>query len=149
MRLCNPNPNSAQNSAWISFSSSLNFSESFAFAASKSSALQPMPTCVEINFWAPHAIDAMMSPYSCICSMAWSFQAIDATLLPRQRRFDGVEVHEGPRSISQDSLTHWLISTQILTSARFSSSKGASSFFPALKSSIFFSFGSDAVWPRT
>ena len=32
---------------------------------------------------------------SCVCSMAWSFQAIDATLSPRPRRLDGVEVHEG------------------------------------------------------
>ena len=36
--------------------------------------------------------------------MAWSFQAIDATLFPRPRRLDGVEVH--------GNLTHWLISTQ-------------------------------------
>jgi hypothetical protein len=47
--------------------------------------------------------------------MAWSFQAIDATLSPRPRRFDGVEVHKGPRNISQDNLTHWLISTQATT----------------------------------
>ena len=45
--------------------------------------------------------------------MAWSFQAIDATLSPRPRRFDGVEVHKGPRNISQDNLTHWLIYTQV------------------------------------
>ena len=32
---------------------------------------------------------------SCVCLMAWSFQAIDATLSPRPRRLDGVEVHEG------------------------------------------------------
>ena len=33
---------------------------------------------------APHAVDAMLSPYlrSCVRSMAWSFQAIDATLSP-------------------------------------------------------------------
>ena len=34
-------------------------------------------TCVEIKFRAP--IDCLRS---CVCSMAWSFQAIDATLLP-------------------------------------------------------------------
>ena len=46
--------------------------------------------------------------------MAWRFYAIDATLSPWQRRLDGVEAHEGPRNISQDNLTHWLISTQEL-----------------------------------
>ena len=40
---------------------------------------------------------------SCVCSMAWSFQAIDATLSPRSRRLDG------------DNITHWLISTQLRT----------------------------------
>ena len=35
---------------------------------------------------------------SCVCSMAWSFQAIDATLSPRPRRLDGVEVREGPET---------------------------------------------------
>ena len=44
---------------------------------------------------------------SCVCSMAWSFQAINAT-----------EVHEGPRNISQDNLTHWLISTQVRLQGR-------------------------------
>ena len=43
--------------------------------------------------------------------MAWRFHAIDATLSPWPRRLDGVEAHEGPRNISQDNLTHWLIST--------------------------------------
>ena len=32
---------------------------------------------------------------SCVCSMAWNFQAIDATLSPWPRRLDGVEVHKG------------------------------------------------------
>merc|ERR1719487_1115176 len=49
---------------------------------------------------------------SCVCAMAWRFHAIDATLSPWPRRLDGVEAHEGPRNISQDNLTHWLISTQ-------------------------------------
>ena len=40
-----------------------------------------------------------------VCSRAWSFQAIDATLSPSPRRSDGVEVH--------DNLSHWLISTQV------------------------------------
>ena len=34
---------------------------------------------------------------------------------PRHRRdiwLDGVEAHEGPRNMSQDNRTHWLISTQ-------------------------------------
>ena len=44
--------------------------------------------------------------------MAWRFHAIDATLSPWPRRLDGVEAHEGPRNISQDNPTHWLISTQ-------------------------------------
>jgi len=44
--------------------------------------------------------------------MAWSFQAIDATLSPWPRRLDGVEAHEGPRNISQDDLTPRVISTQ-------------------------------------
>ena len=51
-------------------------------------------TCVEIKFRAPHAIDATFSP--------------------RPRRLDGVEAHEGPHNISQDNLTHRLISTQVL-----------------------------------
>ena len=50
---------------------------------------------------------------SCVCAMAWRFHAIDATLSPWPRRLDGVEAHEGPRNISQDNLTHWLISTQV------------------------------------
>ena len=45
--------------------------------------------------------------------MAWRFHAIDATLSPWPCRLDGVEAHEGPRNISQDNLTHWLISTQV------------------------------------
>merc|ERR1711903_15288 len=49
---------------------------------------------------------------SCVCAMAWRFRAIDATLSPWPRRLDGVEAHEAPRNISQDNLTHWLISTQ-------------------------------------
>ena len=28
---------------------------------------------------------------------------------PSTRRLDGVEVHKGPRNISQDTVTHWLI----------------------------------------
>ena len=50
---------------------------------------------MEIEFQAPHAIDAMLSPWP--------------------RRLDGVEAHEGPRNISQDNLTHLLISTQLST----------------------------------
>ena len=50
--------------------------------------------CVEIKLRTPHAIDA--------------------TLSPCPRRLDGVEVHDGPRNISQDNLTLWLISTQAL-----------------------------------
>ena len=38
-------------------------------------------TCVEIKLQAAHAIDAMLLR-SCVCSMAWSFWAIDATLAP-------------------------------------------------------------------
>ena len=45
--------------------------------------------------------------------MAWSFQAIDATLSPWPRRLDGVEAHKGLRNNSRDNLTHWLISTQV------------------------------------
>ena len=71
-------------------------------------------TCVEIKFRAPTP-STRCCLRSCVCSMAWSFQAIDATLSPRPRRFDGVEVHKGPRNISQDNLTHWLISTQATT----------------------------------
>jgi len=51
---------------------------------------------------------------NCICSMAWRFHAIDATLSPSPRLLDGVEVHEGLSNSSQDNLTHWLISTQVL-----------------------------------
>ena len=47
---------------------------------------------------------------NCICSTAWRFHAIDATLSPLQRLLDGVEVHEGFSNSSQDNLTHWLIS---------------------------------------
>ena len=50
---------------------------------------------------------------NCICSMAWSFHAIDATLSPSPRLLDGVEVRKGLRNSSQDNLTHWLISTQV------------------------------------
>ena len=32
---------------------------------------------------------------------------------PSTRRLDGVEVHKGPRNISQSNVTHWLISTQV------------------------------------
>ena len=45
--------------------------------------------------------------------MAWRFHAIDATSSPWTRRLDGVEAHEGPRNISQDTLTHWLIFAQV------------------------------------
>ena len=48
------------------------------------------PTCVEIKFsGAHHAVDAA----TCfrVCSMAWRFHAIDATLSPWPRRLDGVE----------------------------------------------------------
>ena len=48
---------------------------------------------------------------SCVCAMAWNFQAIDATLSPWPRRLDGVEVHKGLRNNSHNR-THWLISTQ-------------------------------------
>ena len=51
---------------------------------------------------------------NCICSMAWRFHAIDATLSRSPRLLDGVEVHKGPHNSSQDNLTHWLISTQVL-----------------------------------
>ena len=43
--------------------------------------------------------------------MAWSFQAIDATMISLLRIIDGVEADEGPRNNPQN-LTHWLISTQ-------------------------------------
>ena len=33
---------------------------------------------------------------------------------PLVDRLDGVEAHEGPRNISQDKLSHWMISTQVL-----------------------------------
>ena len=56
-------------------------------------------TCVEITCRAPCRRDS-------VGSMAWSFQAIDATLSPRPRRLDGVDVHEGPRNISQDNDFH-------------------------------------------
>jgi hypothetical protein len=46
--------------------------------------------------------------------MAWRFHAIDATLSPSPRLLDGVEVHKGLRNSSQDNLTHWLISTQVV-----------------------------------
>ena len=36
-------------------------------------------SCVEIKFQAPHAINATSSPQLHLCSMAWSFHAIDAT----------------------------------------------------------------------
>ena len=42
---------------------------------------------VEIEFRAAYAIDPTL------CSMAWRFHAIDATLSPWPRRLDGVEVH--------------------------------------------------------
>ena len=32
---------------------------------------------------------------------------------PSTRRLDGVEVHKGPRNVSQSNVTHWLISTQV------------------------------------
>ena len=41
-----------------------------------------------------------------------SFHAIDAALSPELGLLDGVEVHEGLRNISRDTLTRWLISTQ-------------------------------------
>jgi hypothetical protein len=44
--------------------------------------------------------------------MAWQFHAIGATFSSRPCRLDGVGAHEGPHNISQDNLTHWLISTQ-------------------------------------
>ena len=62
-------------------------------------------------FWTPRAIDAISS-HHCVCSMAWRFHAIDATLSPSPRLLDGVEVHEGLSQYSQDNLTHCLISTQ-------------------------------------
>ena len=40
---------------------------------------------------------------SCVCSMAWSVRAIDATLPPWPRRLDGVEISR------RSNLTHWLI----------------------------------------
>jgi tRNA(Arg) A34 adenosine deaminase TadA len=52
--------------------------------------------CVETKFRAPTGIDG-------VCSMAWSFQAVDATSSPRSRRLDGVEVN----------LTHRSMSTQV------------------------------------
>ena len=39
---------------------------------------------MEIKFRAPHAIDATCFR-SCVCAMAWRFQAIDATLSPTPR----------------------------------------------------------------
>ena len=79
---------------------------SSSFGASRGTSPRPV---WKSNFGRPRCLR------SCVCSMAWSFQAIDATLSPRPRRFDGVEVHKGPRNISQDNLTHWLISTQATT----------------------------------
>ena len=38
--------------------------------------------------------------------------AIDAMFSPQLHLLDGVEVHEGLRNNSQDTLTHWLVSTQ-------------------------------------
>ena len=45
-------------------------------------------------------------PRNCICSMAWSFHAIDTRMPPFLRLLDGVQV---------DNLTHCLISTQAST----------------------------------
>ena len=66
--------------------------------------------CVEIKFWAPHAIDATLSPWP--------------------RRLDGVEVHKGLRNNSQDNLLHWLISTQACT--QDASASASTGFFRAL-----------------
>merc|ERR1719487_2007865 len=49
---------------------------------------------------------------SCVCSMAWSFQAMDATLSPVTASVRWRGGSRSPRNISQDNLTHWLISTQ-------------------------------------
>ena len=40
-----------------------------------------MATCVEIKFQAPHDHEEL-ALRRCVCSMTWSFQAIDATLSP-------------------------------------------------------------------
>ena len=45
--------------------------------------------CVEIKLWASRAIDATRFP-NCVCSMAWRFHAINATLSPWPRRLDRV-----------------------------------------------------------
>ena len=55
-------------------------------------------TCVEIKCRAPTP-STRCRLRSCVCSMAWSFQAVDATLSPRPRRLDGVDVYEGPRTM--------------------------------------------------
>ena len=47
--------------------------------------------------------------------MVCRFHAIDARLPPFLRLLDGVQVDERLRNISQDNLTHWLISTQATT----------------------------------
>ena len=53
-----------------------------------------------------HAIDATRRSCNCICSMAWSFYAIDATLPSQLLQLDGVEVHEGLRNNSQDTASN-------------------------------------------
>ena len=58
--------------------------------AAVSREMSDLAACVEINFQAP----SRRRLRSCVCSMARSFQAIDATLSPLTRRLDGVEVHE-------------------------------------------------------
>ena len=71
-----------------------------------------VPSVWKSNFGRPTP-SRRYCPRNCICSMAWRFYAIDATLSPWPRRLDGVEAHEDSRNISQDNLTHWLISTQV------------------------------------
>ena len=68
-----------------------------------------MPTCVEIIFRTPHAIDATSSP---------QLHLLDGVEILRRRR-DVVPVAASARwrGGSRDNLTHWLISTQALRDA--------------------------------
>ena len=51
--------------------------------------------------------EAASRPQTCVEIRFWAHRAIDATLSPRSRRHDGVEVHEGPRNIPHRPRRHF------------------------------------------
>ena len=56
--------------------------------------------------------NSISDAHAIVAKSSLKLHLLDDMEIPRHRRGDGVEVHEGPCNKFQDNLTHCLISTQ-------------------------------------